>query len=281
MKTNTIEEIKSLKALESYFKTQRTCLDYLAWKRWNGIPQCPYCSNNKVYRRGDGRYACAGCGRSFSVLVGTVFQNTKLPLLTWFKAIFLVSNSRQGISSCQLSLILGITQKTAWFILQKIRVLLQDSDDGFFDEVQGTIAVKTSKKGSLFKMRVPYPNHKLHPEVLKHVADCSRVLTDCQICFQSLIESERPEYNIEDPYPLLIKQDSSHKHLVLDAFWIQLKRMVAGIYHFISASYFHRYVYEALFRKKHVKDSIGKRFSLVFDNIEHVLPYAIVSPRVS
>ncbi|MCR4965409.1 MAG: transposase [Bacteroidales bacterium] len=279
MGTNITQKLKSLRDLEIYFNSQRRCLDYLAWKRWEGSPQCPYCSGNKIYKKCDGRYVCAGCGNTFSILVGTVFQNTKLPLLTWFKAIFLVCNSRQGISSCQLSFILGVTQKTAWFILQKIRLLLRDSNDDFFDHVQGIIEVKMGKKGNPFKVRIPDSKHKIHPEVVKRVMNYSRVLKDDLICLQSLVESERPELKIEDPYPLFTRVHRPLRHVIVDSFWIQLKRMIAGIYHFVSASHFHRYVYEALFRRRHFRESNGNRFSNVFDNMEQVLPYSLISPH--
>lgn len=279
MKATMFTEFNSLKDLSDHFKTQSSCLKYVAWKRWMGIPKCPYCDCTSVYHRRDGRYACGKCKNSFSVLVGTVFQNTKLPLLTWFKAIFLVCNSKQGISSCQLSLILGITQKTAWFILHKIRLLLRDSQDDFHDRVQGTIEQRESEKGNCFRIRVVDEPHQLHPGLIKFVEPESRIFKDPVICFQSLSESECLEYAVEDPYPLRLGVQKQHDRRILDVFWLQLKRMVMGVYHFVTAPHFHRYVYEALFRKKHMRSSMGIRFSEVLGRIEQVLPYRVVSPK--
>ena len=279
MKTMMFEDFHSLKELSNHFKSQRSCLDFLAWKRWKGNPICPYCGCTSIYHRRDGRFACHRCKNSFSVLVGTVFQNTKLPLLTWFKAIFLVCNSKQGVSSCQLSLILGVTQKTAWFILHKIRLLLRDGDDGFPDRVQGSIVQRKSKRGKCFRIREVEEPHQLHPGLIKFVESDSRIFKDPVICFQSLSGSESPEYAVEDPYPLQLGVQKIQEHRVLDSFWIQLKRMVMGVYHFVTASHFHRYVYEALFRKKYIKSSKGGLFFEVLNRIEQVLPYSIVSPH--
>ena len=70
----------------------------------------------------------AECGKNFSVTVGTIFENTKIPLRKWFIAMYLISSHKKGVSSHQLSLDLGITQKTAWFILHKVRTLYQQYD---------------------------------------------------------------------------------------------------------------------------------------------------------
>jgi len=212
-------------------------------------------------------------------MVGTVFQNTKLPLLTWFKAIFLMCNCQQGISSCQLSTILGVTQKTAWYILHKIRILLKRTDDDFKDVVSGKIVSETGRTGQSFKVRLSKEFHHLHPEVLKHIIPGSRITNDDRICYQSFSESELSTFNIEDPFPLGFSNKGMSVDKTIDIFWLQLKRMVMGIYHFTSFSHFHRYVYEALFRKRNRNMSAGKRFELMIENTGKVIPYRVVSPK--
>lgn len=69
----------------------------------------------------DGRYKCACCGNKFTVKVGTIFENSKISLKKWFAAIFLLSTTKKGISSIQLSKELGITQKSAWYMIHRIR----------------------------------------------------------------------------------------------------------------------------------------------------------------
>ena len=257
---------------------QNKCKNYLAWIRWQGKPKCPYCGCEKVYHKKDGRYACSGCQNTFSVLVGTIFQNTKLPLTTWFRAIFLICNSKKGISSCQLSMILGITQKTAWFMLHKIRIILKEKTDIFKDVVQGRIREMRSRKGNLFKVRLSEEPHLIHPVLQKYIIPKSRIFKDQRICVQTMFESERSPYQIEDPYPIGIKKNVD-KQIIVDGLWQQLKRMVMGVCHFVSSAHFHRYVYEAIFRRNNQHLSNEARFNMVMIRTNHVIPYCLVSPK--
>lgn len=274
MKTNFLNQFKSLQALEKCFRTQKMCEEFLAEKRWSGRPKCPYCGCEKVYSRKTGRYLCSECKRSFSVLVGTIFQNTKLPLLTWFKAIYMIVNAKQGISSSQLSVLFGMTQKTAWYILHKIRLLLCDSEDSqVFESQNDTI-------GELPKTLLTMSPSRIHSKIAKYVLPGSRLFEDTIICYQSLLDSERKEYGVEDPYPLHQDGKNVHDRRIVDFFWIQLKRMVMGVYHFFSVLHFHQYVYEAMFRKQCVKLCNGERFQIVFRRIEQVYTYGMIkSPK--
>lgn len=84
----------------------------------------------------NGRYHCTACNKNFSCLVGTIFENTKLPLIKWFVGMYLISSHKKGISSHQLARDIEITQSTAWYMLQKIRLLYPQSDAEAF---KGTI----------------------------------------------------------------------------------------------------------------------------------------------
>lgn len=124
-------EFETLHKLLDHFAEESTCRAHLAAQHWgvDGIPCCPFCGVVGAYSIEDGkRYKCKdkGCAKKFSVTVQTIFENTKLPLRIWFAAIYLCTNSSKGISSLQLSRNLGITQKTAWFLLCRIREMLVD-----------------------------------------------------------------------------------------------------------------------------------------------------------
>lgn len=274
-----IKKFRSLEELSSYFSNDQKCKDYLAEMRWDGNPECPYCHCKVVYKKRDGRYACASCGNTFSVLVGTIFQNTKLSLLIWFKAIYLVVNSKSGISSCQLAGIIGVTQKTAWFILQKIRILLRDAEDEFPDKVFGLIVEKRDRHNKPYKIRVADKPYRLHPKLLKYVKDESRVFIDDRICYQSLDESGIAKYRVEDPYPLGSTTFKSGKNVVVDVFWLQLKRMIMGVYHYVSRVLLHRYVYEAYYRYRVRRMSNDERFEDAFGRMFRVVEYRIVRPK--
>src|SRR5438034_1389215 len=111
-------QFKNLIQLFDFFKDEETCKQFLVQQRWGGNVTCPFCGHDKVYTTNRG-YKCADktCYKKFSVTVGTVYENSKVPLRTWFGAMYLATAHKKGISSCQLARDLGITQKTAWFVL--------------------------------------------------------------------------------------------------------------------------------------------------------------------
>jgi transposase-like protein len=123
-------QFNSLIALVDYFNTEAKCKAAIAQERWgDGEAVCPYCGCTHTYACKDGRYSCPNCKRKFNVTVGTIFENTKLSLRKWFMAMYLVSSTKKGVSSHQLARDLAVTQKTAWFILHKVRGLYGITDE--------------------------------------------------------------------------------------------------------------------------------------------------------
>ena len=119
-----LRKFQTLIELLTYFREEQTCRDYLELIRWNGKIVCPYkeCKHDHVHKYTDGkRYKCAKCQRQFSVKVGTIFEDSKISLQKWFAAIYLITSHKKGISSLQLHRDLGVTQKTAWFMLHRVR----------------------------------------------------------------------------------------------------------------------------------------------------------------
>lgn len=102
-------------------KDEETCKAYLEQQPWNGNVQCPFCACTKVYGTNRG-FKCADrfSAKKFSATVGTVYKNSKVPLRTWFAAMYLITAYKKGISSLQLSRHLNITQETAWLILHRV-----------------------------------------------------------------------------------------------------------------------------------------------------------------
>ena len=125
----SINQVKQLRDFEGYFElvdyfnSEEKCVQYLATLRWNGVPECPYCAHDVCYILTGKfkRFKCAACRKQFSVRVGTIFEDSKIPLRKWFFACFLFTAHKKGISSHQLGKDLKVTQKTAWFMLQRIR----------------------------------------------------------------------------------------------------------------------------------------------------------------
>ena len=105
------------KALSS----EKKAIKYFEKMRWDGKVVSPFDATSKVYKCGNGKYKCKNTGRYFDVKTGTPFANTKLPMKKWLLAIFLFQADNGCISSCQLARFLEITQKSAWYMLMKIR----------------------------------------------------------------------------------------------------------------------------------------------------------------
>jgi len=105
------------------FPTEKSCVSHLEKLRWPSGIICPCCgSTRKIYHVSRAHsYKCADCNKIFSVRKGTIFEESRLPLLKWFAASWLVTSSRKGINSCQLAREIGVTQKTAWFMLGRLR----------------------------------------------------------------------------------------------------------------------------------------------------------------
>ena len=131
---------KSLIELNDYFKEEKTCFEFLASQIWDeGKPVCPFCGSTKVYttksrstkpsKKDIPEYRCADkkCAKKFSATTRTIFQSSKIPLRTWYAAIFLLTISKKGISSIQLGTQLGVIQKTAWFLNHRIRQMFLET----------------------------------------------------------------------------------------------------------------------------------------------------------
>ena len=111
----------------------------LAEKRWPDGPVCPKCGGKNHYYLASRRlWKCKACAKQFSVKAGTIFEDSPLGLDKWLPAVWLITSAKNGISSYELSRSLGVTQKTAWFMLHRIRLAMQT---GTFDKMRGQVEV--------------------------------------------------------------------------------------------------------------------------------------------
>ena len=117
------KEYRSLLQLLKAFPDEKSCVKHLERLRWSKGVVCPLCgSTRKFHRITRGfLYKCSDCEKSFSVRKSTIFEESRLPLRTWFAAFWLITSNRKGINSCQLAREVGVTQKTAWFMLGRLR----------------------------------------------------------------------------------------------------------------------------------------------------------------
>ena len=122
-----------------YFSDEQVCIDFVASLRWDNGPVCAVCGSQRLSWLASRKvWKCLDCKKQFSVKKGTIFEDSPIKLDKWLCAIWLIANSKNGISSYELGRSIGITQKSAWFVLHRIRLAMQT---GSFDKFDGTVEV--------------------------------------------------------------------------------------------------------------------------------------------
>jgi len=129
-----METPQTLQQAIQYFGDEQTCIDAVAFMRWPGGPRCPYClgdeAKNPYYIKTAKRWKCRSCRNQFSVKKFTIFEDSPIPLQKWLPAMWMLVNCKNGVSSYEIHRALGVSQKTAWFMLHRLRVVLKAQDMG-------------------------------------------------------------------------------------------------------------------------------------------------------
>ena len=122
---------KTLIEAIKYFSDEQTCIDTVAKMKWHDGVKCPDCNKPEPYWiKTQKRWKCRNCRRQFSVKVDTIFEDSPLSLTKWLPAMWLITSCKNGVSSWELHRALGVTQKTAWFMLHRLRLSLKMLDRG-------------------------------------------------------------------------------------------------------------------------------------------------------
>lgn len=128
------KEPESLQEAIIYFSDTDNCIDYLAARRWPNGVICPICGSDRVsaFNAKSRTWQCSTHHpkRKFSIKVGTIFEDSAIGLDKWLAALWMLVNCKNGISSYEIARDLRVTQKTAWFMLQRLRLVMQDDDSG-------------------------------------------------------------------------------------------------------------------------------------------------------
>ncbi len=141
----------TLMELINAFPDEQSCIDHLEKLRWNGNVISPYDPDSEVYKCKNNQYKCRNTNKYFNVRTDTIFEGSKISLKNWFLAIYLFTVHKKGISSYQLATDIGVTQKTAWFMLQRIRYAMEHTI--FVEYMEGIIECDETFVGGKNKNR--------------------------------------------------------------------------------------------------------------------------------
>jgi len=260
-----------------YFSDPDVCLDFMVGLRWADGVVCPACGSDDVHfieTRRVWRCKNKHPRQQFSVKVGTIFEDSPLGLDKWFATMWLIANAKNGISSVEVSNAIGVTQKSAWFMLQRIRLAMQA---GSFEKLSGQVEVdetyiggkarnmhpgkrKARGRGTVGKVAVMgllerhgdfqyqiVENTKrrtLHGEVSKAVEPGSNVYTDALASYSRL--ADEYGHKVIDHAERYV--DGEVHTNSLENFWSLLKRSIHGTYVSVEPFHLFRYLDEQAFR---------------------------------
>jgi transposase-like protein len=150
-------EFLSREDLTATFPDEPSCIKHLENLRWNNEIVSPFDKNSKVYACKDDKYRCRNSGKYFNVKTNTIFHNSRIPLQKWFIAVWIIANGKRNITSVALGQELDITQKTAWFMLQRIK--------NYLDIGKGIETRKNKTKVAVLKPnKILVPKFKIKPK---------------------------------------------------------------------------------------------------------------------
>lgn len=280
--------------MRDILRSEDDCRKYLEYARWQDEPICPKCGcqSKEHYRLKHGGvfkglYKCKDCKSRFTVRVGTMFEGSHIPLKKWFEAIFIFLSHKKGISSVQLHRDIEVTQKTAWFMLDRIRYNLRNKTLPTFDNItqvdetyvggknrnrnikkrlkrtQGRSLTKTPvmgllSDGKVYTTIIPNASSFVLKEVIYGLVNPgSIIVTDGWKGYKGL--SKDYIHKVVDHAKGVYVKDGYHTNGI-EGFWSHLKRGIIGVYHVVSPKRLALYCYEFVYRynTRHLGD--GARF---------------------
>lgn len=300
----------NLRELVTSMPDEKSCREYLAKQRWpDGKAICPHCGCSKSYViEGGKKYKCANseCYKKFSVIVGTVFEASNIPLTKWFMAIYLCTAHKKGISSYQLGRDIGVTQKTGWFMLHRIREIMKpnmnivlgskgivEADETF---VGGRIANHSRTKraafadhkdwkinktttfgmiergGNLIMKTIPalHEERNLRQSVRDNLEYAATLVTDDAFHYKPLKDDyhHHTVHHGKNEFARL----QFHTNTIEGVF-SHFKRGIIGVFHQVSPWHLQRYLNEFTYKWNRRKMKDVERFGVILNNPQGRLTY--------
>jgi transposase-like protein len=273
-----MKDFDSLLALVNAIPDEQAAIDHFTAIRWENGAFCPYCGGTKIYHFSDKRtHKCGECRKRFSIKVGTIFEDTKIPMRKWLMAVWFITSHKKGIASTQLAKDIGVTQKTAWFMLHRLRhaALTQsfnrplggevESDETFVGgKSKNKHAVKREPgtqggkgKAILFGMlerggelrTITMKNLKarnVQSLIAQNVAPGATIMTDEHGSFIGL-QGRYNHHAVNHSAGEYVRHYVLHTNGI-ESVWALFKRQIVGTHHWLSEKHLFRYAAEMTWR---------------------------------
>jgi transposase-like protein len=253
------------------FHSEDACRDLLEKLRWpNGI-ECPRCQGKTISRimKRD-QFDCDSCRYQFSVMAGTIFHDTKLPLWKWFLAAYIMTESKKGVSANQMKRMLSVSYKTAWYLCHRIRAAVKNAaapmlsgivevDETYVGgKVRGkgrgyrdnkTMVVGAIQRGGAVRLKVEKRNDRktLHAFIKAVVSDDAEAIhTDEWEAYKGIADANTRHETVNHKADEWVRADV-HTNTV-EGVWSLFKRSIVGSYHQLSEKHIESYLDEMAFR---------------------------------
>ncbi len=292
-----MSDIFTLQTFNTRFKSDDDCLSEIFNLKYPQGVHCVKCNKITKYYKLKGRksYSCEFCRTQIHPLAGTVFEKTTTPLKLWFHGLFLMTQTRSGISAKQLQRMLGVTYKTAWRMWRQIRTLMADTDSSLLD---GVVEIDETFIGGKGKNRMSKWTQGIEEEqkevvmgmikrdgkaVLKHVQNTgkwtlieqidkyvspkARIITDQYAGYTQLKKRGYNHEFVNHNVTFVTKGDIHTQNA--ENVWSHLKRGIYGVYRHVSKKYLQAYADEYAFRYNNRKNS-DKMFDILLNQIAFV-----------
>jgi transposase-like protein len=298
-----MQQFNTLIEMMDAFPDEQSAIDHLRAIRWKDGAFCPHCGSTKVYHFSDNKsHKCGDCRKRFSIKVGSIFEDSKIPLRKWFLAIWLITSHKKGISSVQLAKDIGVTQKSAWFVLHRLRYAAQTRSfsrplDGMVEADETFVGGKEKnkhrnkrtggKQGGAGKAAVLgvlqrdgelrtglTPNltsRNVQSVIRENVKAGALVLTDEHGSFKGL-SKDYIHQTVNHSAGEYVRKFYIHTNGI-ESVWALFKRQIIGTHHYLSPKHLTRYLAEMKWRFNGRAMEEGERVNALLDRVEGRLTY--------